>query len=34
MQKVFLIAINIDEEAYEKAKELGIEIIVENIIKI
>jgi len=33
VEKSFLIAVNIDEEAYEKAKELGIEVITGNIIK-
>ncbi|MGB9730323.1 MAG: DUF3782 domain-containing protein [Thermoprotei archaeon] len=32
VEKVFIVAVNIDEEAYEKAKELGIETITGNII--
>jgi len=33
VEKAFIVAVNIDEEAYQKAKELGIEVVAGNIIK-
>jgi len=33
VEKAFIVAVNIDEEAYQKAKELGIEVVAGNVIK-
>lgn len=33
VEKTFIVAVNIDEDAYEKARELGIEVVAGNIIK-